>query len=168
MHLKQLSFLLVYKPCKKTEPPSERPNNPTIKEVFDWWLGQTQLKGLQWLITSSPVTARQSAAPRHSKTPQTTSLSPQTSFTFALGFWFLWSSFQVCFIFFRCWQFSVNPKCFNQQQIKESCLSVILCLGRPLGQSLYLSELSWSSPTVSPDFVWGCTWQCQTWKWLWF
>lgn len=52
------------RPCRN---PLEKQNNPTIETPFDWWVGQTQLKGMLWLITSCPVTARQSAAQRHSR-----------------------------------------------------------------------------------------------------
>lgn len=52
------------RPCRN---PLEKQNNPTIETPFDWWVGQIQLKGLRWLITSCPVSARQSAAQRHSR-----------------------------------------------------------------------------------------------------
>lgn len=79
----------------------EKQNNPTIQTLFDWWPGQTQLKGMLLLITSFPVTARQSAALRHSRPAKTTPLSPQMSHIFTFGFQFTLKQRSCLFYFLK-------------------------------------------------------------------
>lgn len=84
------------RPCRN---PLEKQNNPTIQTPFDWWVGQTQLKSVLWLITSSPVTARQSAALTHSRHSKPHHFPHKFLSHLTLVFGLLWSSLQVWFIF---------------------------------------------------------------------